>query len=172
MTKTKKDITNLVATLEQNQLILREIGLRYGVSSGNLAVQPTLEGAKSISCPQDIVDRCSAEMSDYLQEHLRVFLLSTKNVVMEEITVYIGNTNSSVIRPAEVFRPAIIANAPNVILCHNHPSGDPTPSIQDTEITKELVSAGKLLGINVQDHIVIGAGGRYTSMNERLLGFP
>ena len=79
--------------------------------------------------------------------------------------------NSSVVRPAEVLRPAVRDNAPSVIVVHNHPSGDPTPSPEDVSITKELLDAGKLLGVEVLDHLVIGSGGRYISLNGKRLGF-
>ena len=82
-----------------------------------------------------------------------------------------GNVNSSVVREAEVLRPAVRDNAPSIILVHNHPSGDPTPSAEDVLITKNLVAAGKLLSIEVLDHVVIGSGGRYVSLNEKGLGF-
>jgi DNA repair protein RadC len=85
--------------------------------------------------------------------------------------IYVGNVNSAVVRAAEVFRPAIRDNAPSIIVAHNHPSGDPTPSPEDIAITRELVAAGKLLGIELLDHIVIGNGSRYISLNEKRLGF-
>ena len=79
-----------------------------------------------------------------------------------------GNVNSSVIRPAEVLRAAVIESAPSIIISHNHPSGDPTPSPEDVSITRELVQAGKLLGIDLLDHVVIG-GDRWVSLKERKL---
>ena len=82
-----------------------------------------------------------------------------------------GNVNASVVRPAEVIRPAVRDNAPSIIVVHNHPSGDPTPSAEDVSITKELVSAGKLMGVELLDHVVIGSGNRYVSLNEKGLGF-
>jgi DNA repair protein RadC len=83
----------------------------------------------------------------------------------------LGNVNSAVVRAAEVFRPAIRDNAPSIIVVHNHPSGDPTPSPEDIAVTRELVAAGKLLGIELLDHVVIGSGNRYVSLNEKRLGF-
>jgi DNA repair protein RadC len=85
--------------------------------------------------------------------------------------IYVGNVNSSMVRPSEVFRPAVRDNAPSIIVVHNHPSGDPTPSPEDVSITRELVSAGKLLSIDLLDHLVIGHGNRYVSLNEKGLGF-
>ena len=75
------------------------------------------------------------------------------------------------VRAAEVFRPAVQANAPSIIVVHNHPSGDPAPSSQDVDITKELISAGEPLGIELLDHVVLGSGNRFVSLNERRLAF-
>ena len=97
-----------------------------------------------------------------------MLLLNTRNQVMGQRVVYIGNVNSSVIRPAEVLRAAVIESAPSIIIAHNHPSGDPTPSPEDVSITRELVQAGKLLGIDLLDHVVIG-GDRWVSLKERKL---
>ena len=124
-----------------------------------------------IHSPQDVANLLQAEMSTLEQEHLRALLLNTKNQVLRVHNIYIGNVNSSIVRPAEVFRPAVRENAPSVIIVHNHPSGDPTPSPEDAAVTRELVAAGKLLNIELLDHIVIGSGGRYVSLNEKKLGF-
>ena len=110
-------------------------------------------------------------MSALEQEHLRVLLLNTRNEVMGIEEIYIGNVNSSVVRPAEVFRPGIRANATSILAVHNHPSGDPTPSGADVSITRELVEGGKLLGMELLDHLVIGSGQRFVSMKEARLGF-
>ena len=107
-------------------------------------------------------------MGALAQEQLRVLLLNTRNHVLGQRVIYQGNVNSSVIRPAEVFRPAVIESAPSIIISHNHPSKDPTPSPEDVSITRELVQAGKLLGIDLLDHVVIG-GGRWVSLKERKL---
>ena len=124
-----------------------------------------------INSPQDVANLLQAEMALLEQEHLKVLLLNTRNQVLSTVEVYVGNVNSSIVRPSEVFRPAVRDNAPSIIAVHNHPSGDPTPSPEDVAITRELVSAGKLLGIDLLDHLVIGSGGRYVSLNERRLGF-
>ena len=98
-------------------------------------------------------------------------MLNTKNEVLSIQEIYVGNVNSSVVRPAEVIRPAVRDNAPSIIIVHNHPSGDPTPSPEDVSITQELVAAGRLLGVEVLDHVVIGSGNRFVSLNEKGLGF-
>lgn len=129
------------------------------------------EERATINCPEDVVNLLSAEMSALEQEHLRVLLLNTRNEVMGAEEIYIGNVNSSVVRPAEVFRPGIRANATSLVIVHNHPSGDPTPSGADVSITRDLVEAGKLLGMELLDHLVIGSGQRFVSRKEAHLGF-
>ncbi len=125
----------------------------------------------TIQSPQDVSNLVAAEMANLDQEHLRVLALNTKNEVMSIHEIYVGNVNSSVVRPAEVFRPAIRDNATAIIVVHNHPSGDPTPSREDAAITRTLVSSGEMLGIDLLDHIVIGSGNRFVSLKEKGLGF-
>ena len=129
------------------------------------------EERAQISCPQDAANLVSAEMELLAQEHLVVLLLNTRNQVVARRTIYIGTVNSSAVRPAEVLRPAVRENAPSIIIVHNHPSGDPTPSPEDVAITRDLVAAGKLMDIELLDHLVIGQGGRFTSLKEKGLGF-
>ena len=129
------------------------------------------EERPTVNCPEDVVNLLSAEMSVLEQEHLRVLLLNTRNEVMGIEEIYIGNVNSSVVRPAEVFRPGVRANSTAILAVHNHPSGDPTPSGADVSITRDLVEAGKLLGMELLDHLVIGSGQRFVSMKEARLGF-
>ncbi len=129
------------------------------------------EERAQITCPQDAGNLLSAEMSILPQEHLVVLLLNTRNQVVGKRQIYIGTVNSSAVRPAEVLRPAIRENAPSIIVVHNHPSGDPTPSAEDVSVTRDLINAGKLLDIELLDHLVIGQGGRFVSLKERGLGF-
>lgn len=103
-------------------------------------------------------------------EELWVLNLDTRNRVKNLTKLYQGNVNSSQVRVGEVFRQAISDNTPSIIIAHNHPSGDPSPSPQDIALTRAIAEAGKLLDINVLDHIVVGAG-RYVSLKERGLGF-
>ena len=128
---------------------------------------------RSVSNPQDVFDLLGDEMSLLTQEHLKVILLDTKNRVMEVQEVYKGNVNSSMVRASEVFRAAVKANATAMLLVHNHPSGNPSPSAQDAHLTADLVKAGKLLGIDVLDHIIIGhpAEKAFVSLKEQGLGF-
>lgn len=123
-----------------------------------------------IRSPQDAYNAV-AHIRDEEQEHFAVVLLDTKNRVIETYTLYIGNVNTSVIRVAEVFKQAIRRNAVNIVIAHNHPSGDPNPSPEDVRVTERIVEAGRMMDIEVLDHIVVGKGGMYVSLKERGLGF-
>ncbi|PKB79950.1 MAG: hypothetical protein BZY88_10715 [SAR202 cluster bacterium Io17-Chloro-G9] len=124
-----------------------------------------------LNSPEDVANLISAEMSSLEQEHLRVLLLNTRHELLGIREIYSGNVSSAVVRVAEVFRPAIRDNAPFIIVAHNHPSGDPAPSEDDVKVTRDLVAAGKLLGVEVLDHVVIGDGNRFVSLNQKGLGF-
>jgi DNA repair protein RadC len=128
------------------------------------------ESRPRISSPEDAAGLVQYEMSALEQEHLRVILLDTRNQVLEIEELYRGSLNSSPVRIAEVFRPAIRKNAAALILVHNHPSGDPAPSPDDIALTKAIREAGRLLDIELLDHLVIGQG-RFVSMKEKRLGF-
>jgi len=123
-----------------------------------------------IKSPSDVASLLMLEMSHLDQEHLRTVLLDTKNRVQVITTVYIGSLNASLIRIGEIFKEALKRNSAALIVVHNHPSGDPTPSPEDVLVTREIIAAGKLLDIDVLDHLVIGQG-RFVSMRERGLGF-
>ena len=109
-------------------------------------------------------------MSHLEQESLRIVLLTTKNHVLGIRELYKGSVNQAQVRIAEVFREAIRQNSTRIILVHNHPSGDPTPSPDDVRLTEQTVQAGQLLDIEVLDHLVLGHQ-RYVSLKERGLGF-
>ena len=123
-----------------------------------------------VRSPADVANLLMMEMGLLEQEHLRAVLLDTKNYVVRVAGVYTGSLNTAVVRVGEVFREAIRANCASIIVVHNHPSGDPTPSPEDVRVTEMLVDAGKLLDIAVLDHLVIGRN-RYVSLKERGLGF-
>ena len=123
-----------------------------------------------VRTPRDIGPRLMLEMGDLEQECLRVVLLNTKNVVLAMPTVYVGGVDQVAIHPRDVFREAVRRNATGVIVAHNHPSGNPTPSPEDVATTRALVRAGTVLGIVVLDHLVVARGG-YVSLMERRLGF-
>lgn len=123
-----------------------------------------------VKSPADAANLILFEMSVHEQEHMRVLLLDTRNRVIGSPTIYIGNLNTAVVRIGELFRAAIRENCAAIIVAHNHPSGDPTPSPEDVRVTEQIVSAGKLLDIDVLDHLVIG-GQRFVSLKDRGLGF-
>ncbi len=152
----------VLEALRSNLDLLGELAARYEV-----AYQPERPAEMpTINCPQDVYSLLGPEMKGLAQEQLRVLLLNTRNGVMAQRVIYQGNVNSSIVRPAEVFRPAVIESAPSIVISHNHPSGDPTPSPEDVSITRELVAGGKLLGIEVLDHVVISGKG-FVSLKEK-----
>jgi DNA repair protein RadC len=128
------------------------------------------EERPTIHSPADAAALLQYEMGALEQEHLRVMLLDTRHRVLSIHELYHGSLNSSLVRIAEVFKPAIRRNAAAILIVHNHPSGDPTPSPDDIAITRAVVQAGKLLDIDVLDHLIIGSG-RFISLKERGLGF-
>jgi DNA repair protein RadC len=128
------------------------------------------EERASIHSPGDAAALVQYEMSALLQEHLRVINLDTRNRVINIEKLYVGSLNASTVRVGEVFRAAIARNAAAIIILHNHPSGDPTPSPEDVALTRAIVQAGKLMDIEVLDHLVIGQG-KWISLKERGLGF-
>jgi DNA repair protein RadC len=123
-------------------------------------------GIITISSPQDVASLLMNEMRYLDREHFRVLILNTKNHVLKNCLVPVGSVNSSLVHPREVFKPAIKNSASSVILCHNHPSGDPVPSSEDIKITAKLHEAGKLLGIEVLDHVILGDG-VFVSLKEK-----
>jgi len=123
-----------------------------------------------IRSPQDVASILQLEMGLLEQEHLRVVLLNTKNHVLGIRDVYKGSLNTSLIRVGEVFRDAVKENCAAIVVAHNHPSGDPTPSPEDIRVTRELVAAGRLLDIEVLDHLVIGRN-KHVSLRQKKLGF-
>ena len=124
----------------------------------------------TIRSPQDAADLLLPQMQHLEQEHLVTLILNTRNQVLKVHTVYIGSVNTAMVRVSELFREAIRRNAPALIVAHNHPSGDPNPSPEDVAVTRQMVAAGKLMDIEVLDHLVVGRN-RWASLKERRLGF-
>ena len=137
---------------------------------GRRLVSLSPEDRAIVRSPRDVANLLAAEMGYLDQEHLRVLLLSTKGAVVGIHEVYIGNVSASLIRVAEVLRPAIRENCPSIIVVHNHPSGDPSPSPEDVLITRKIASGAEVLDIELLDHIVIG-GQSFVSLKEKGLGF-
>lgn len=144
--------------------------IKAAIDLGRRLAAQTPEDKPIIHSPEDAADLVQYEMSALEQEQLRVMLLNTRNHVLDVKTIYQGSLNSSQVRVGELFRPAVRQNAAAVIIVHNHPSGDPSPSPDDVAITKVIIDAGKLLDIQVLDHLIIGRG-RFISLNRRGLGF-
>ncbi len=122
-----------------------------------------------INSPHDVAQLLMMDMGALEQECLRTVLLNTKNMVIGAPTIYQGSVNSTSLRVGELFREAVRHNATSLIVVHNHPSGDPTPSPEDVAVTRTLVEAGKMMDIEVLDHLVIGKQ-KYVSLKERRLG--
>ncbi|HSJ24064.1 MAG TPA: DNA repair protein RadC [Longimicrobiales bacterium] len=118
-----------------------------------------------ISGPADVFERCAPTLRDLSQEEFRVLLVNTQHAVLRELVITRGTLDTSVVHAREVFRQAVVECAAAVLLVHNHPSGDPTPSAEDIQVTRQLAAAGDLMGIPVLDHVVVGDG-RYASFVE------
>ena len=123
-----------------------------------------------IVAPADVATLLMSEMCLLKREQLRVVLLDTRNRVLNIRLLYIGSLNSSPVRVCEPFHYALIENAAAIIIVHNHPSGDPSPSAEDIRVTRDIAKAGELLGIELLDHVIIG-NQRYVSLKEQGLGF-
>lgn len=119
-----------------------------------------------ISSPKDVTTLLINEMSNLNQEVLKLILLNTKNIVIGVRDVFKGSLNSSIVHPREIFREAVSKGSANIIICHNHPSGDPTPSKEDINITLRIKQCGDLMGIGLLDHIIIG-NNSYVSLKEK-----
>jgi DNA repair protein RadC len=144
--------------------------IKAAIELGRRLVVEAPEERPAIHSPADAASLVQYEMSALEQEELRVILLDTRNRVLDISSVYRGSLNSSQVRVGELFKTAVRRNCAALIVVHNHPSGDPAPSPDDIAITRAIVQAGKLLDVDVLDHLVIGRG-RYVSLKERGLGF-
>lgn len=119
-----------------------------------------------VNSPSDIVSMIMGEMKSYKQEILKLIVLNTKNKVIRVKDVFKGSLNTSIVHPREIYSEAVKYNGASIIICHNHPSGDPTPSKEDINITLRINECGKMIGIGLLDHIIIGSG-KYISMKEK-----
>jgi DNA repair protein RadC len=144
--------------------------LKAALELGRRMLLAAPEDRFAVRSPADVAQLLMAEMAHLEQEHFRVLYLDTRNRLLGSETVYVGSLNASHIRVGEVFRDAVKRNCAAIIVVHNHPSGDPTPSPEDVEVTRQLVAAGNLLDIEVLDHLIIGQQ-RFVSLRERGLGF-
>lgn len=121
----------------------------------------------TISCPEDVADVC-ADLRAADRERFEVLLVSTKNNLIARVLISVGSLNTSIVHPREVLKPAIVSNAASIILVHNHPSGDSTPSGADVQLVRRLVRAADCIGIEILDSVVVGGGpnGTITSMRD------
>lgn len=150
-----------VGTAKAVQLIAAfEIGRRAAAQRGGARVQ--------VCSPEDVAAVYGPRLRDLKREVFKVVLLNTANVIVGDYTVSEGGLAASIVEPRAVFQKAVLENAAAIICLHNHPSGNPEPSREDLRITRQLVEAGRLMGIPVHDHLII-AGDRYTSLAERKL---
>ena len=155
------DDAAVLSLVRENLRLLAELRSRYrSATRGG-------PNGREVRCPQDVFDLLAPEMEALPQEQLRVVLLDTRNRVIDEVMIYQGSVNTAAVaRMAELFRDAVIANAPNVILAHNHPSGNPTPSPEDVKLTKDAAHAAEILSIDLLDHVIIGDG-QFVSLKEQ-----
>ncbi|GAB4275062.1 MAG: DNA repair protein RadC [Coriobacteriia bacterium] len=124
------------------------------------------DGRPVVSSPQDVCDLCAGQMRGLDREHFWALALNTKNQLLRTVEVSVGTLNASLVHPRELFKEAVRLSAASVIVVHNHPSGDPTPSGADIRLTERLVRAGDVLGIEVLDHVVVADGGGHVSLRE------
>ena len=149
-----------------NQTALR---LKASLALGRKLLQPEDE-RPAIQSPADAAQILMPMLAHREQEYMIVMALDTRNRMLDAVEVYHGSLNSSMVRIGELFKPALQRNAAGIIIAHNHPSTDPTPSPEDVSVTRAVVQAGKLLDVSVLDHLVIGLS-RWVSLKEKGLGF-
>ncbi|WP_197031731.1 RadC family protein [Paenibacillus massiliensis] len=144
----------------------KALQLKAGIELGRRLALSRHTLSPAIRSPRDVSDLLSEQLRYLQKEHFVCLFLNTKNVVIAQETLSIGSLNAAVVHPREVFRAAIKCSSASIICAHNHPSGDPTPSKEDVQLTQRLIEAGSIVGIDVLDHIVIGDG-QYVSLKER-----
>lgn len=144
--------------------------VKAALELGRRLLTASPEERPQVKSPADVANLLLLEMGALEQEEMRVLFLDVKSQLLGVSTIYVGSLHTAWLRVGELFREAVRRNCAAIIVVHNHPSGDPTPSPDDVKITQEIVKAGELLGIEVLDHLVIGSQ-RYVSLKERGLGF-
>jgi DNA repair protein RadC len=159
-----------VLRAERGLGVAKAIALKAALEIGRRLTLLDSTERPQILGPGDVATLLALDQGFQSQEQLRVLCLDQKSHVVSQHTVYQGTVNSSVVRAAEVFRPAVSRNCPGIIVVHNHPSGDPTPSPEDIRTTEQLRRAGEALEIELLDHVILGQQ-RYVSLKERGLGF-
>lgn len=181
------------SVLDLSQKLLKEIGGFSKLSDVSYAKLVSLKGIKqakaieilsiieiakrlkrismqeiSLLSPQDIYERVENQLRFLKQEHFLILCLDNKNRVLKEKTVFIGSLNMSVVTPREVFKEAVLVNSAKIVLVHNHPSGDALPSQEDIDLTMQFIKLGKMMAIEVIDHIIVGWNQYYSIIARRL----
>jgi DNA repair protein RadC len=146
--------------------LAKAIQVKAALELGKRVGSMTKESRYTIRSPKDAALYMMGEMRALKQEHFVCLFLNMKNHVIGKETVFVGSLNSSIVHPREIFRSAIKRSAASIICLHNHPSGDPTPSPEDIQVTKRLVEAGELMGVDLLDHVIIGDQ-EYISLKEK-----
>ncbi|RXZ84539.1 JAB domain-containing protein [Paenibacillaceae bacterium] len=165
-------LRNLVDMSMEELISIHGIGpakalqLRAGIELGRRLSRSTMEDKPTVRSPKDAADYMMEQMRYLDKEHFVCLFLNTKNHIIAEQTLSVGTLNASLVHPREVFRAAIKCSSASIICLHNHPSGDPTPSPEDIGLTRRLVEAGTLIGIDILDHIIIGDK-RFVSLKEQ-----
>lgn len=159
------------ATLEEMTTIkgigkAKAVQILAAVELGRRISNLAYEDPYVIKCPEDVANYVMNDMRFLKQEHFDCLFLDTKNQVIHRQTIFIGSLNASIVHPREIFKEALRRSAFSIICLHNHPSGDPNPSEEDINVTERLVECGKMIGIEVLDHIIIG-NKKYFSMKEK-----
>ncbi|MGE7666177.1 RadC family protein [Ureibacillus composti] len=134
----------------------KAVQLLAAIELGRRLSQKQVDSRYTIRSPKDAADYLIPEMSSLRQEHFVALFLNVKNQILHKQTIFIGSLNSSIVHPREIFREAVKRSAASIICAHNHPSGVPTPSPEDIEVTKRLLEAGFIIGIELIDHVIIG----------------
>lgn len=166
----------LTANSKENGMVSnqgpRKVRVRRVVSKfeGVVCESPTLESpyGESVSSPKSVADMMQPVLEPEIVEVFSVLLLNGKHRIIGMAEISRGTMTTALVHPREVFGPALRLSAAAIIVVHNHPSGDPEPSMEDVEVTRRLIGVGKMLGVPVLDHIIVGEDGRYTSLRERL----
>lgn len=143
----------------------KALQIQAGVELGRRLARSAMSDAVIIRSPHDVAALLSEDLRYLQKEHFVCLFLNTKNHVIAQETLSMGSLNASIVHPREVFRAAIKRSSASIICVHNHPSGDPTPSPEDVQITERLVQAGEIVGIEVLDHVIIGDQ-RFVSLKE------
>src|SRR5690554_4382451 len=144
----------------------KAIQIMAAMELGKRIQQYSIEDRYTIRSPEDVANYMMDEMRHLNQEHFVCLYLNTKNDVLHKKTIFIGSLNASIVHPREVFKEAFRYSAASIVCLHNHPSGDASPSHEDIEVTKRLEKCGRMLGIDVLDHVIIGDN-RFYSMKEK-----